>query len=64
MIYLFTIDSILAILAISSHYFIVITSNIFASLRLRSLYLLLSPIMQKVLLYKTCINISVILNWS
>jgi tellurite resistance protein TerC len=34
---LFTIDSILAILAISSDYFIVITSNIFASLRLRVL---------------------------
>jgi tellurite resistance protein TerC len=44
---LFAIDSIPAVLAISSDYFIVITSNIFAILGLRSLYLLLSGIMEK-----------------
>ena len=44
---LFAIDSIPAVLAISSDYFIVITSNIFAILGLRSLYLLLSSIMEK-----------------
>ena len=44
---LFAIDSIPAVLAISSDYFIVITSNIFAILGLRSLYLLLAGIMEK-----------------
>jgi len=44
---LFAIDSIPAVLAISSDYFIVITSNIFAILGLRSLYLLLSGVMEK-----------------
>ena len=44
---LFAVDSIPAVLAISSDYFIVITSNIFAILGLRSLYLLLSGIMEK-----------------
>ena len=44
---LFAIDSIPAVLAISSDYFIVITSNIFAILGLRSLYLLLASIMEK-----------------
>jgi len=44
---LFAIDSIPAVLAISSDYFIVITSNIFAILGLRSLYLLLSGTMEK-----------------
>ncbi len=44
---LFAIDSIPAVLAISSDYFIVITSNIFAILGLRSLYLFLSGIMEK-----------------
>jgi tellurite resistance protein TerC len=44
---LFAIDSIPAVLAISSDYFIVITSNIFTILGLRSLYLLLSGIMEK-----------------
>jgi tellurite resistance protein TerC len=44
---LFAIDSIPAVLAISSDYFIVITSNIYAILGLRSLYLLLAGIMEK-----------------
>jgi tellurite resistance protein TerC len=44
---LFAIDSIPAVLAISSDYFIVITSNIFAILGLRSLYLLLAGVMEK-----------------
>jgi tellurite resistance protein TerC len=44
---LFAIDSIPAVLPISSDYFIFITSNIFAILGLRSLYLLLSGIMEK-----------------
>ena len=44
---LFAIDSIPAVLAISSDYFIVITSNIFAILGLRSLYLLLAGVMDK-----------------
>jgi len=44
---LFAIDSIPAVLAISSDYFIVITSNVFAILGLRSLYLLLAGIMEK-----------------
>jgi tellurite resistance protein TerC len=35
------------VLAISSDYFIVITSNVFAILGLRSLYLLLAGIMEK-----------------
>ena len=51
---LFAIDSIPAVLAISSDYFIVITSNIFAILGLRSLYLLLS---------KTCISITATVYW-
>lgn len=44
---LFALDSIPAVLAISSDYFIVITSNIFAILGLRSLYLLLAGVMDK-----------------
>jgi tellurite resistance protein TerC len=43
----FAIDSIPAILAISSDPFIVITSNIFAILGLRSLYFLLAGMMEK-----------------
>lgn len=44
---LFALDSIPAILAITTDTFIVITSNIFAILGLRSLYFLLAGIMEK-----------------
>lgn len=44
---LFALDSIPAILAITTDSFIVITSNIFAILGLRSLYFLLAGIMEK-----------------
>jgi tellurite resistance protein TerC len=43
----FALDSIPAILAITSDSFIVITSNIFAILGLRSLYFLLAGMMNK-----------------
>jgi tellurite resistance protein TerC len=43
----FAIDSIPAVLAITSDPFIVITSNIFAILGLRSLYFLLAGMMEK-----------------
>jgi tellurite resistance protein TerC len=44
---LFALDSIPAILAITTDTFIVITSNIFAILGLRSLYFLLAGVMEK-----------------
>jgi tellurite resistance protein TerC len=44
---LFALDSIPAILAITTDSFIVITSNIFAILGLRSLYFLLAGVMEK-----------------
>ncbi|MFM7797332.1 MAG: TerC family protein, partial [Candidatus Nitrosotenuis sp.] len=44
---LFALDSIPAILAITTDPFIVITSNIFAILGLRSLYFLLAGVMEK-----------------
>jgi tellurite resistance protein TerC len=44
---IFALDSIPAVLAITSDPFIVITSNVFAILGLRSLYLLLSSSMEK-----------------
>ena len=43
----FAIDSIPAVLAITSDHFIVITSNVFAILGLRSLYFLLAGMMEK-----------------
>lgn len=43
----FAIDSIPAVLAITNDFFIVVTSNIFAILGLRSLYLLLAGSMEK-----------------
>jgi tellurite resistance protein TerC len=44
---MFAIDSIPAVLAISSDSFILITSNVFALLGLRSLYFLLAGLMEK-----------------
>ena len=44
---LFALDSIPAILAITTDTFVVITSNIFAILGLRSLYFLLAGVMEK-----------------
>ncbi len=44
---LFALDSIPAVLAITTDPFIVITSNIFAILGLRSLYFLLAGVMEK-----------------
>ena len=44
---LFAVDSIPAVLAVTRDPFIVYTSNIFAILGLRSLYFVLSPIMDK-----------------
>jgi tellurite resistance protein TerC len=43
----FAIDSIPAVLAITSDHFIVITSNVFVILGLRSLYFLLAGMMEK-----------------
>ncbi|NDB88517.1 MAG: hypothetical protein EB164_06275, partial [Thaumarchaeota archaeon] len=44
---LFALDSIPAVLAITTDPFIVITSNVFAILGLRSLYFLLAGVMEK-----------------
>ena len=49
----FALDSIPAILAITTDSFIVITSNIFAILGLRSLYFLLAGMMEKFYYLKT-----------
>ena len=49
----FALDSIPAILAITSDSFIVITSNVFAILGLRSLYFLLAGMMEKFYYLKT-----------
>lgn len=49
---LFAIDSIPAILAITSDPFILITSNVFALLGLRSLYFLLAGLMSKFIYFK------------
>lgn len=52
---IFALDSIPAILAITGDIFIVLTSNIFAILGLRSMYFFLSGILESFILYKACI---------